>query len=65
MSNSDVTARNIFAYMDRDNDGLISFEEFKRIADFDFENTLDEHDLRESFARVDTDNDGKLTLAGN
>lgn len=64
MNNLDVTAKNLFSYMDRDNDGLISFDEFKRIADYELTGLINEDDLILSFNKTDTNQDGKLSLEG-
>lgn len=64
MNNLDVTAKNLFAYMDKDNDGLISFDEFKRIEDYELTGLINEDDLILSFNKTDTNQDGKLSLEG-
>ncbi|XP_022799420.1 calumenin-A-like isoform X4 [Stylophora pistillata] len=53
-----VIVEEFMEYMDSDNDGLLSFREYKgKTADT---GNTDEHSAKESFKRLDKDSDGKL-----
>lgn len=53
-----VIVEEFMEYMDGDNDGLLSFREYKgKTADT---GNTDEHSAKESFKRLDKDSDGKL-----
>ena len=56
-----IFAKNFFKDLDTDKDGLISFDEFKKVNDL-IPGDLSE--LKEDFVKADTDKDGKINLQG-
>lgn len=58
-----VFIRNLFHYLDKDKNGSIEFDEFKRIAEI-FEDYINEEELREYFDEVDINNDQMISFQG-
>lgn len=56
---------NVFKYLDEDRDGLISYAEYKRIAEINPGEPINQEELKYSFNFIDSDKDGKISFHGN
>ncbi|BHF67470.1 hypothetical protein SprV_0301049600 [Sparganum proliferum] len=54
--------RKLFKHMDKDGSGKISVEEFKHALEEEIGETLREDDVRQFMARLDTNDDGELSI---
>ena len=59
--NVDTFAKNFFTEIDANKDGFISFDELKKVAQFE---NIPEEVLRDDFNHLDLNSDGKLSFQG-
>lgn len=61
---NDAYAKILFKMFDKDNNGLITFKEYKLMTRMDPSSSATDQEIKEDFEAIDSDENGVITLEG-